>query len=335
MPERFAGIDVAREYHRKFPEAATLTLAKKMHRENGALFHSVEHARTTLRNARGNNGKQGRAKIKSDCFRPNGTPTVAPFAALPEGRTTLEWGAYHVDGPASVLVISDIHIPYHDAGALRVALQEGRDRDVNLILLGGDITDHYSLSRWEKDPRLRNFKDEVETTKKFLAMLHEEFPKARLIWKEGNHEERFTSYMKRCAPDLLGMPQFSMQACYDMGNYGVEFVGEKRPIGLGKLNFVHGHEYTFAISNPVNPARGLFLRAKVHAMMGHLHQTSQHSETNLKGEIVSTFSIGCLSELHPEYRPLNNWGHGYAHVEIDNKGAFEVTNRRIINGRAY
>ena len=41
----------------------------------------------------------------------------------------------------------------------------------------------------------------------------------------------------------------------------------------------------------------------------------------------------CLSELHPEYMPLNKWNHGFAWVELDNNGKdYQFHNKRIYKG---
>jgi len=76
----------------------------------------------------------------------------------------------------------------------------------------------------------------------------------------------------------------------------------------------------------------LFTRAKVSAMQGHNHQTSEHTETDMNGKIVTTYSVACLSELHPLYLPLNKWNNGFALVEIDGK-EFHVQNKRIYKGK--
>ena len=89
------------------------------------------------------------------------------------------------------------------------------------------------------------------------------------------------------------------------------------------------HSCTFS---PVNIARGLFLKAKVSAMQGHNHQTSEHTETDMNGRITTTWSVGCLSELHPMYMPLNKWNHGFAFVEVQPDGDFQVQNKRIHKG---
>ena len=112
-------------------------------------------------------------------------------------------------------------------------------------------------------------------------------------------------------------------------------MGDKRPIRLGKLNVIHGHEYRFSISNPVNPARGFFLRTKTHVLGSHFHQPSHHSETNLEGCMISAWSTGCLCNVHPEYSPINNWGQGFAFVVVDKEGAFRVENLRIVGGKVW
>ena len=108
-----------------------------------------------------------------------------------------------------------------------------------------------------------------------------------------------------------------------------------RPLAVGKLYLIHGHEYKFSISNPVNPARGLFLRAKTLAATSHFHQTSQHSERDLTGKVVSTWSIGCACNLRPSYSPINNWNHGFAICDLQADGSFVLANLRVIDGRVY
>ena len=100
----------------------------------------------------------------------------------------------------------------------------------------------------------------------------------------------------------------------------------------GDLNIIHGHEFGGSVFSPVNIARGLFLRGKVSAMQGHNHQSSEHSESNMNGELTTTWSLGCLCELHPAYLPINKWNHGFAIVDIDGQN-FEVRNKRIHKGK--
>jgi len=81
-------------------------------------------------------------------------------------------------------------------------------------------------------------------------------------------------------------------------------------------------------------ARGLFLRGKVSAMQGHNHSVSEHTESNMNGDIVTTWSLGCLCELNPAYLPINKWSHGFAMVDLSDNGKdFHVRNYRIHKGK--
>jgi hypothetical protein len=84
------------------------------------------------------------------------------------------------------------------------------------------------------------------------------------------------------------------------------------------------------MTNPVNPARGLYMRAKKTAFCDHYHQSSEHTESSINNDIVTCWSGGCLCGLHPDYLPLNKWNHGFAEIYNDDD-YFTINNRKIIN----
>lgn len=78
------------------------------------------------------------------------------------------------------------------------------------------------------------------------------------------------------------------------------------------------------------------MRGKVSAFQGHNHATSSHTESDMNGKVVTTYSLGCLCELHPEYMPLNKWNWGFAEVDLDDNGQdFEFRNHTIYKGKVY
>lgn len=325
--------EIARELCRRFPNTPSLTLAKKAYRTNPEVYSNLEGARAAVRRVRGVHGDQMADKSQYRAPRKAGERL---FPAMPKGLTHFkDWQSFSVPGPAKALVLADAHIPYHRDDVLTLAVQYGIKRKVDTIVLNGDIADFFSCSFWEKDPRKRRFKDELHAVRSFLGLLRGTFPKARIIYKLGNHEERWERFMSVKAPELLDVEDFEFSKLMRLDDFGIDLVTDKRPILLGKLHIVHGHEFKFAIAGPVNPARGFFLKAKVHCLGGHFHHSSQHSEKNLSSHVVSTWSTGCLCDLHPDYAPINNWGHGFAIVEVDKAGTFHVDNLRIIDGRVY
>ncbi|RJQ26407.1 hypothetical protein C4577_03585 [Candidatus Parcubacteria bacterium] len=319
----------------QFPDAPALTLAKKAYRENPGYWSTQEACRKMFQYYLGVCGRENLSNLKDKKFvrepRKSGWSDVIPEALVQLN----DWNTLQISGPNKTLILADAHIPFHDEEALSLALDYGAKEDPSIIILNGDMVDHYALSRWEKNPAFRRFPEEVKSTIYFLSGLRKRFPKARIIYKHGNHEERFDAYMRMKAIDLLGIPQFDWKNVYDLDKYNIELVSQKRPIRLGKLNIIHGHEYVFNISNPVNPARGMFLKAKAHVLGGHFHQTSQHSEKSLEQHVISAWSTGCLCDLHPEYRPLNPWNHGFAFVITDDEGGFHVENLRIVMGKVW
>ena len=233
-------------------------------------------------------------------------------------------------GQNNILILSDIHFPYQDNEALTLALNYGIENKVNAIYLNGDILDFYQCSRFTKDRRLRDMAGELEMGRNFLKMLQETF-NCPIYYKIGNHEKRYEDYLMIKAPELLGIDDFKLEQLLRMREYGVTLVKDKQMAMAGKLPILHGHEWFGGFAPPVNPARGLFLKAKESCLVGHHHRTSEHTEKSLSGEVTTTWSTGCLCGLEPEYAPYNNYNHGFAHIKIDKKGNYELKNIRIIN----
>jgi predicted phosphodiesterase len=326
---------LAHELCRKFPDHGNHTIAKLLYKEHPELFSSLEAARCCVRRARGSQGELHRKTAKH--LAPG--PKVAiqdAFGCLPEGIQQLkERDPLRIKGPATVAILSDIHIPYHDKTPLVSALEFCRKIKPSHIVLNGDIADFFSVSFWEKDPRERDLANEIRTVREFLALLRKQFRQAEIIYKLGNHEERWERYLRVKAPELLGIADFEIDSVLHFSNHGITKVGDFRPIRAGHLNIIHGHEFRWGIQSPVNPARGFYLRGKECCLGGHLHQTSSHNEKSMNDTVVSCWSTGALCDLKPAYAPMNKWNHGFAFVDLDKKGMFEVHNYKLIHGRVF
>lgn len=332
--QKLVKADVAAEYATRFPKASTKTLARIAYRDNPSLWPSLESCRSAFRYIRGATGDKSRGLLRSRGTERELQKTGDPFGKIPKPITNA-WHSFNIHGPVNALILGDIHVPYHDVKFIEVAVAHGKKYGSDLILLNGDIMDCYATSRWETDPRQRNFPRERDKTVELLKFIRQEFPKARIVYKLGNHEERYERYMMLKAPELLDMPEFSFDKLLGLASIGIECVRDKRPIMLGKLAVLHGHEYRFAIQNPVGPARGLYMRANVNALCNHFHRSNSYTKKSLDDKVITCWSVGCGCDLHPEYLPLNDWNLGFARVEIDKAGAFRVDNPRCVDGKAY
>lgn len=236
--------------------------------------------------------------------------------------------------PGNWLVISDIHVPYHDVRTIELAIHDARKAKASGLLINGDLLDSHELSTYDKDPGAPRYQEEIDLAKMLLRYMRQQLPNARMVYKAGNHEERLSRYLMRQAPALFGLEGVTIPFLLDLPSFKIDFVGDKRVIRLGKLNVLHGHEYRPPVTAPVNPARGMFLRAKAPIMTGHFHQTSEHHEPTITGKPQGAWSVGCACQLSPAYSPLNKWNLGYALVKINNKeGDFSVRNMRVADGK--
>lgn len=85
----------------------------------------------------------------------------------------------------SVLVISDLHIPYHhkDAFSFLRALQDKYKPD--MVVNIGDELDHHAISMHEHNPDLMSAGDELRNAKHYIKQLEEIFPRMTIV--HSNH----------------------------------------------------------------------------------------------------------------------------------------------------
>jgi len=325
--------NISREYRSKYgSDMPTLKLARIMYNENKLTFKDVEEARSNLRYIEGKKGVKDRKNLKAeDIFKMGSARPYNPYNLPPSEET--EYTPFIIKGYKKVGIMNDVHLPYHNIIALTEAIRYLKAEKVDALLLNGDIIDCFQLSRFMKDPKKRDFKYELDTLKMFFDIIDKEL-KCKVFFKIGNHEARYEHFLMQKAQELIGIEDFEFSNIIKSRERGIDIISSNRFMKLNELNGIHGHEYIGGVSAPVNIARGLYLRGKVSAFQGHNHATSEHTESNMDGKITTTWSVGCLSELHPAYMPLNRWNWGVACVELDSNGIdYQFHNKRIFNGK--
>ena len=327
--------EIVLEYLENYPEASTMTISRLLNKDYPIDFKNVENARGMVRKYRGESGKENSKLLDITKYK-RSEKTKKQFMAktfeLPESDYEKLQPFIIPRGNNNILFLTDIHLPYQDNAALELAIQYGIDHKVNAVYLNGDTLDMYMISRFIKDRRLRDMSEELEMCRNFLKMLQDAL-KCPIYYKIGNHEQRWEDFLKLNAPELLLIPDFKLETILRFGQYGVTEIKSKQMTYAGKLALLHGHEFGHSVFSPVNAARGLYMRAKESSVIGHHHQTSEHSEKSLSGDVVTTWSVGCLCGLSPDYYPYNKWNHGFAHIQVAKDGDYKFDNIRIINGK--
>jgi predicted phosphodiesterase len=323
--------ELAFTYRQKYGvEMPTLKLARIMYNENKLRFVNVERCRTVLRALE---NKSGGYRV-SDKYKIEVPERPKNPYNLPASDETI-YEPYIIKGHKRVGILSDIHVPYHSIDALTLGIKYLKDIKIDALLLNGDTIDCHTLSRFIKDPKKRNFALELDTFRQLFEVLQRELS-CQIYFKSGNHEIRYEHFLQQKAGELIGVQEFQFENIIKARANGIVMIADKQVMRLNSLNGIHGHEYIGGIAPPVNVARGLYLKGKVSAFQGHNHATSSHTERDMNGKLTTTYSIGCLSELHPAYMPLNKWNWGFADVELDPNGEnYEFHNHTIYKGKVY
>jgi predicted phosphodiesterase len=312
---------IVKDAVRRFHHLPDRTIARYILQEHGDLFNNdLEGIRGKVRYWTGKDGKNSRDRA-SDKSLFKDLPSKIP-------QTWRKTRTKYKLNPGLWAVFSDIHAPFHEPIPIEVAVSYAQSQKVNGVFFNGDFQDCASVSYWPKAKR--DFNKEIGVVIDLLDWFRSEFPNQEFVYKPGNHEYALPRYYMAKAPELAGTPLAAMETVIGFEERNIEFLDYHQVVMAGKLPIIHGHEVS-RIDRSVNPARGLFLRAKTFAACSHCHTTSEHTPRNLVGELLTTWSFGCLCDLSPDFNPLgNDWNWGFSLIYVEKDGSFEVENRRIL-----
>lgn len=330
-------VDIARRYIDKYLEIYQRTqkqfskrfVGTVIYNENPDIFKDAEDGRKFVREALGltgtksaNNKQNLELKDKFAFINeqitdtPNNEPFVMPIA-------------YY-----KTLIISDIHSIFYDKEAVFTALEYGKKKGCNSVLINGDFLDYYGYSKFSKDSRItaKFILEEREWGQEMLSLLQSEF--GYVVYKEGNHDTRRKLQLVNFLashPDIIEMATLQDYLFYDGIN--VQFVENYRIVKIGKLNALHGNE--IYMTGGVNAARNMLLKTFDNVISGHSHISQSYPIKDLDGNLYMSYKTGCLCQLNPMYSPINQWNLGFAIVETEQDGTFHVDNKLMHKGKVY
>lgn len=210
-----------------------------------------------------------------------------------------------------IAFLPDIHIPHHDPKAVETAMSVLRAFKPDTIFQIGDLLDCYAISRFEKDPkRVSSLQDEFDQGRDLLKRLREEHPKARIVIKEGNHEERLQRYLWSRAPELSGLRCLGIAEQLGLADLNIEYFTGKQRLKIGD-NFTVTHG-SLVRQRAGYTAHGEMFHRGGSGISGHTHRLSQVFRST-DGGVHRWIEAGCLCSLEPEYgadRALD-WQQGF------------------------
>jgi predicted phosphodiesterase len=309
----------------EFPKMSKSAIVRYLLETYPAMFDDYENTRSIVRKV---TGAQGQSRLKYKVVDHN--PDIETQFNLAKSKGEKR---KFIDLPKechNILIISDIHFPNHDVKALGKALEYGKANNINCIVINGDLLDNEPFTNHDAPPpNSSDVRDWFQMTEDFLDMLITEF-KCPIYFVEGNHDNWYMRYLMKKAPVLFNDQYYTLSARLKLREKGIVWIPQTSVLMIGKLPVTHGHMIVKGFFSPVNPAKGVYNKIKGSMLIGHCHTTSEHSESNLQGDLNTTYSIGCLCTLAPDYDPFNcKHNLGFARVIVQENGNYRVENKRI------
>ena len=235
-------------------------------------------------------------------------------------------------------LLFDPHIPYQSGNYYEAIeyLSKLKPKPKHVYLCG-DYVDFYAISPWKNDEKRLPFEREVERVEFELQRLKQIFPKANMMWIEGNHEQRLFWYVRKHAPELLF--HNNIKDIFGLKKKKIKYVSNidricngLRPISIGKLFVLHGHEKKVSYG-AINLAGLLYNKCRVNVIAGHHHRADYKLHKKLDGTYEAAWAVGTLGFTSEPYQPINDWVNGFAFVDVFDDDDFEVHNKIFMNGK--
>ncbi len=207
-----------------------------------------------------------------------------------------------------IIVCPDVHVPYHDKKAWKLFLKALATVKPDILVLVGDFADIKSLMAHAKKPKdERFFKKEIAAVLEALNEISAIGIK-RVIYCEGNHENRISRYIASNAPELDEM--LDAKSLFKIEERGWEWVPYGDYIRIGELSFIHDVGRV-----GVNAARQSLADFGDNICFGHTHRAAVVYSGTVEGRQHVALNVGWLGDYDAiDYRNRHTakreWTHG-------------------------
>ena len=230
-----------------------------------------------------------------------------------------------------VAFVSDLHHPFQDTAAIGTTLAALRDYRPDLLILGGDGFDCFSVSDHDREPgRCDCLQDEFDAARETWRAFDD--LGCDVVWLDGNHEERINR-MQRRNPGLFRLRALELPRAAELPQRWL-YCPDQTRVRLGSLTCLHGNLKGRGTSM-MHAAAGMLRKLRTSCVFGHLHRHQMFMETTEDGTYRAGFANGHLSDVaQAHYITAPDWQQGFTTIDYDwSTGVFSVTPRLIVKGR--
>lgn len=185
------------------------------------------------------------------------------------------------DKPANVLVIPDVHFPYHHKRTFDFLEETASKWKCSQVVSVGDMFDMHRTGRHLPEPESYSMKDEIAFAKVAVKQLSSIFPRMKICY--GNHDLRaFKAVKEKGITSEMLKPISDLFACPKEWEFGYEFLKD------GVIYF-HGDGYS-GIKGALDAA----MKKRSSVVIGHLHSFGGVHYHNNGYNRIFGLNSGCL-----------------------------------------
>lgn len=260
-------------------------------------------------------------------------------------RTSLPWT--HVKkvkytspetGSVKYLIVSDIHVPYHNSSLLYAILSMCEYENIRGLIINGDLVDFDFISSYERNASQisQNYIEEsLHEAACWINLFSERFD--RKIYIDGNHDDRLRrntlgdgirAFIPSMHPDerMKNVPYNSVAGLFLLPIKGFDCYGYGESFVIGNYQIHHGEETGKSILKD---------RVYYNSVIGHTHRSEvvYNPVYNDDGSfnVRSKIRCGCLLDLEKAVptrsaKAKENWVNGFSVLTHFSGGECSVEN---------
>ena len=210
-----------------------------------------------------------------------------------------------------VLIINDLHRPFHDRKTLTCIENFWNELKPDLEFYNGDIGDLYCISQYDKNPSRKNsLQDEFDDQRGWLEHRVKKNPGARKVYDPGNHGDRARRWLWKFGPEMSSLRSNDLSEQLGLKEMDFEVINYGSVVNFLSFRMEHGYKTTASKAYPLNTSRWMAIATGSSGLCGHTHRFSHYAWTDSRGS-HSYIENGCVCMLGMEYAPFPNWQHAF------------------------
>jgi len=230
----------------------------------------------------------------------------------------------------TAVVLQDTHNPFQDQRVLHEVELFLAELQPQLVLYPGDMGDFYGLSKFDKNPnRANNLQSDLNSTANLFKRHRDILPNARMIFEEGNHEDRLRRHLWSKDSALSSLDCMTVASLYKLKDSEVEHVEYEEGVLInGVFMVTHGD---LIRAHSAYTAKGMSDKHGGSGIHGHSHRLGSYYKRNRFG-IYGWWENGCLCNLDPDWITNPNWQQGFSVIHFT-KDRFWIEQCQVISRR--